>query len=228
MQDLGHISNSRNNKMLQTTHIILCLFAVLINEVATISVRDRIIANKNVIMIAAKKKGISNLTEINHDSNTESQLFCSYLQTGPLQCSQGGLLLYYEYCATFNEEIKLFSIFNCPYFQWYRSGYHQMQLPQNLSLLNDFMCGPLNRKGYLCSECADCFGPSVTSFGYRCANCTDALYGVPLFLFLEFVPITVFYIICLAFQISVTSAPMPCFIMYAQIITPRARMRSRG
>ena len=68
------------------------------------------------------------------------------------------------------------------------------------------------------SECADGFGPSVTSFGYRCANCTDVLYGVPLFLFLEFAPITVFYIICLAFQISVTSAPMPCFIMYAQII----------
>ena len=168
MHDLGHISNSRNNKMLQTTklmHIILYLFAVLIIEVTTISVRDKIIVNKNVITIAAKEKAISNSTEMNHDSSIESQLFCSYLQTGPLQCSQGGLLLFYEYCATFNEKTKLFSIFNCPYLQWYRSGYHQMQLPQNLSQLNDFMCGPLNRKGYLCSECADGFGPAVTSFG---------------------------------------------------------------
>ena len=80
------------------------------------------------------------------------------------------------------------------------------------------MCGQLNRKDLVCSECANGFGPSVTSFGYRCANCTDAWYGVPLFLFLEFVPVTVFYIICLTFQISVTLAPMPCFIMYAQII----------
>ena len=77
------------------------------------------------------------------------------------------------------------------------------------------MCGPLNRKGLVCSECADGFGPS---YGYRCVNCTDAWYGVPLFLFLEFVPITVFYLIILVFQISVTSAPMPCFIMYAQLI----------
>ena len=26
------------------------------------------------------------------------------------------------------------------------------------------MCGPLNRKGLVCSECANGFGPSVTSF----------------------------------------------------------------
>ena len=80
------------------------------------------------------------------------------------------------------------------------------------------MCGPLNRKGLVCSECANGFGPSVTSFGYKCANCTDARYGVPLFQLLEFFPITVFYLIILVFQISVTSSPMPCFIMYAQLI----------
>ena len=76
----------------------------------------------------------------------------------------------------------------------------------------------INRKDLVCSECTDGFGPSVTSFGYRCVNCTDAWYGVPLFLFLEFVPITLLYLIILVFQISVTSAPMPCFIMYAQFI----------
>ena len=84
--------------------------------------------------------------------------------------------------------------------------------------MTSYMCGPLNRKGLVCSECSDGFGPSVTSFGYKCANCTDAWYGVPLFLVVEFVPITVFYLIILVFQISVTSAPMPCFVMYAQCI----------
>ena len=207
--------------MLQTTKLIytICLFIVLIIEVTTILAVDKIIINLNVITIAATEKVSSKSTK-NHDPSTESQLFCSYLgnHTSPLQCSQGRLLLGNEYCATFNEKTKLFSIINCPYFQWDRYGYHNyIPLPQNLSLINDFMCGPLNRKGHLCSECADGFGPSVTSFGYKCADCTGALYGVPLFLFLKFVPITVFYIIFLAFQISVTSAPMPCFIMYAQV-----------
>ena len=80
------------------------------------------------------------------------------------------------------------------------------------------MCGPFNRKGAMCSECADGFGLSVTSFGYRCVNCTGtAWYGVPLFLLLKFAPITALYFIVLIFQIRVTSAPLPCFIMYTQL-----------
>ena len=71
-----------------------------------------------------------------------------------------------------------------------------LDLPGNLTDLNDFMCGPMSRKGLICSECIDGFAPAITSFGYQCSNCTEsAWYGVPLFLFLEFVPITVFYFI---------------------------------
>ena len=58
----------------------------------------------------------------------------------------------------------------------------------------------------------------MTSFGYKCVNCTDAWYRVPLFLVLEFAPITLFYLIVLVFQIRIMSAPMPCFIMYAQLM----------
>ena len=68
---------------------------------------------------------------------------------------------------------------SCQYFE--PEGYNvtssqHILLPRNLSQLNDYMCtcGPLNRKGLVCSECADGFGPSVTSFGYKCVNCTDA------------------------------------------------------
>ena len=69
-----------------------------------------------------------------------------------------------------------------------------------------------------CSECIDGFAPSVTSIGYECSNCTDTWYGVPLYLFLEFVPITIFYLAVLIFQISVTSAPMTCCVMYSQLL----------
>ena len=138
-----------------------------------------------------------------------------------IKCSNQGPLLPFGYCATYNEENKHLSIAKCPYFQ--PNGYNitvsgYINLPRNLSQLNDYMCGPLNRKGLVCSECANGFGPSVTSFGFNCANCTDAWYGVPLFLVVKFVPITVFYFIILVFQISVTSAPMPCFIMFAQYV----------
>ena len=157
------------------------------------------------------------------DVNQHSQLLCfnSTYSCSEVSCSQSGPSLALGYCATYSEDTGLLSIFKCPYFQF--NGYNVtnpglIQLPRNLTELNDYMCGPLSRKGLVCSECADGFGPSVTSFGYRCANCTDAWYGVPLFLFLEFVPVTVFYLIILVFQISMTSAPMPCFIMCAQFI----------
>ena len=89
--------------------------------------------------------------------------------------------------------------------------------PTNYTELNDYMCGPINRKGIACRECTDGFSPAITSFGYQCSNCTGAWYGVPLFLFLEFIPITVFYFTVLSFGISVTTAPMSSFILFSQL-----------
>ena len=164
-------------------------------------------------------KDINHLTQqlcVNSSLTTSSTYNCSQMI-----CSKDGPMLAFGCCATYSEDTRLLSVTKCLTFQ--STGYNvttpgYILLPRNLTQLNDYMCGPLNRKGLVCSECADGFGPSVTSFRYTCANCTDAWYGVPLFLFLEFVPITVFYLIILVFQISVTSAPMPCFIMYAQFI----------
>ena len=169
--------------------------------------------------------------DLNLDGQS-SQFLCSnassYDRGVIIHCKKEGPLLDFGYCVTYDEETKLLTIAGCPHFLPYGHSYYlspsgQIVLPRNLSQLNDYMCGPLNRKGLVCSECADGFGPSVTSFGYKCANCTDASYGVPLFLVVEFVPITVFYLIILFFQISVTSAPMPCFVMYAQLMVAALR-----
>ena len=181
----------------------------------------------NLSTTAVEKKPCTSSTTIESEadrnaSNQHSQLLCSesyYYDT--FHCWTGEPILGAGYCATYSDYTKLVSILDCPYFQ--PNGYNyttprSILFPKNLSQLNDYMCGPLNRTGLVCSECADGFGPSVTSFGYKCVNCTNAWYGVPLFLFLEFVPITVFYLIVLVFQISVTSAPMPCFIISSQFI----------
>ena len=76
----------------------------------------------------------------------------------------------------------------------------------------------MNRKGLVCSKCIDGYGPSVTSPKFRCFDCSNAWYGVPLYLLLELVPVTVFYLIALVFRINLTSAPMPSFIFYSNII----------
>ena len=94
-------------------------------------------------------------------------------------------------------------------------------LPENISDLNDFMCGPLNRKGYLCDDCIDGFGPSVSVIEHanKCYRCTSNWHGVTLYLAIALVPVTLFYLTILFFQIRMTSAPMPCFIVCNQLIS---------
>ena len=187
-------------------------FAILIDQTTPTAAVD-----KEVILTSAAMNRDLGMNQADSDPLCRN----SYYIFEQLRCRKSGPQLMHDYCVTYNENTKVISVFNCPYFQ--QNCYNMTQsgwtiLPKNLNQLNDYMCGRLNRKGLVCSECADGFGPSVTSFRYKCANCTDTWYGVPLFLFLEFVPITVFYFIILVFQISVTSVPMPCFVMYAQFV----------
>ena len=138
-----------------------------------------------------------------------------------VKCANGRALLAYENCMTYKEETNILSLSLCPYFVF---GDHIISepgfidLPDNISELNDYMCGSMNRKDIVCSKCIDGYGPSVTSPKFKCSNCTNAWYGVPLYLLLELVPVTVFYLIILIFQLNLTSAPMPSFIFYSNTI----------
>ena len=92
-----------------------------------------------------------------------------------------------------------------------------LELPTNISHLNDFMCGPLNRKGLLCRDCFDGFGPAVFTTDGTCENCERlSHYGVALNLLLELLPITAFLVV--VFQIRVTSAPLNGFILFSQVV----------
>ena len=137
-----------------------------------------------------------------------------------VKCTERGAVLKFGYCMTY-EDGEGYFVGLCNYFKLNsynksdKAGY--ISLPSNASELNDYMCGPLNRKGIVCSECVDGFGYSVTSAEHTCSNCTNAWYGIPLYLFLEFVPITIFYFIILFFRINITTAPMVAFVFYSQI-----------
>jgi hypothetical protein len=121
--------------------------------------------------------------------------------------------------------VEVVSLGACPYHGFTistRDGYYwYTPLPDNVSELNDCMCGRLNRKGRLCSECKDGYGLATTSVGFQyfeCTKCAGAWYGVPLFLFLEIFPLTVLYLVILLFQVNITSGSITCFIFYSQLI----------
>ena len=138
-----------------------------------------------------------------------------------VKCVNDRSLLVYNHCMTYREETNTVSVSTCTYIEV--SGHNISEpgfivIPKNVSQLNNYMCGPMNRKGIVCSECIDGYGPSVTSPNFRCSDCSNAWYGIPLYLLLELVPVTVFYLIMLIFQVNVTSAPMSGFIFYSNII----------
>ena len=156
-----------------------------------------------------------------YDSAThQCKCYNNVLTDEDIHCTQSGVLVGFGHCMTYDKNVGTFFA-KCFYFQLpdgnvTASGF--FSLPSNVSELNDYMCGPMNRKGLVCSECIDGFGPSVTSFGYKCVNCSDSWSGVLLYILVEFGPTTLFYFIVLTFRISMTSAPMTCFVFYSQLI----------
>lgn len=84
-------------------------------------------------------------------------------------------------CMTRREDEEVFYVAACPYFQDYG---HKMSEPAGFvylhqSSMNTCVHEPMNRRGFLCSECIEGYSPSFTSPGYRCSNCTNVWYGIP-------------------------------------------------
>lgn len=157
-----------------------------------------------------------------HFFNTTTNLCECNISSSIVKCTEQGINLRVGHCMTYEEEEGVIYLAHCNYFNGnFSTSINGRYIPltvKNASEFNDTMCGPINRKGKLCSECKDGFGPSIISLSLVCSNCTGAWYGIPLYLFLEFVPITVFYVIILLFRVNITSAPMVAFVFYSQII----------
>ena len=136
-----------------------------------------------------------------------------------VKCTEREILLKLGYCMTYEEQngfyVGLCDDIKVDGLKITKDNY--VRLPRNVSDLNDYMCGPMNRKGRMCSQCVDGFGLAVFSITHTCTNCTGVWYGVPLYLFIELVPITIFYFVVMLFHINVTSAPMVAFVLYSQV-----------
>ena len=163
--------------------------------------------------------GSSNVRTIRKYEGHDCEAWFSFMK-----CTDEGTVLSIGHCMTYSQGEGTFAI-QCPYFQLEghdiaERGY--IRLPSNISDLNEYMCGSMYRRGWLCKDCIDGFGPSITSTGYKCVNCIGVWYGIPLYLLQEFVPITIFFFFILIFRIHLASAPMTCFIMYSHLRTIEA------
>ena len=91
------------------------------------------------------------------------------------------------------------------------------EMPTNVSQLDEVMCGPYNRRGLLCGECKDGYGPAVYSFDMTCANCLWSRYAISLYLFLQFVLTTLIFLCFVVFRFNITSGPLLGYVLFCQI-----------
>ena len=71
------------------------------------------------------------------------------------KCFEQNATLQLGFCATYDVNTRLVSLPHCPYFQSHHYELFNSQyvlLPRNLSVLNDYMCKPLNREGKACGS----------------------------------------------------------------------------
>ena len=126
-----------------------------------------------------------------------------------------------QYCMTYNESGGRTTVGKCPYsyhIQNRSASSDYMNLPQNVSDLNEFMCGGLNRTGLLCSKCQPDLGPVVFSYSVQCMKCLESGGGWLLYIFLATFPTTVFFLLILLFKIPITSGPLNAVIFVCQML----------
>ena len=89
-----------------------------------------------------------------------------------------------------------------------------IQLPQDVLSLNSFLCGQLNREtgSGVCGRCVNGTGPSVTSVGSQCAQCSPE--NVLYYVLLHYLPATIIFLFILIVQVDITSTPVVYYILY--------------
>ena len=103
----------------------------------------------------------------------------------------------------------------------FRKPNHYLVSACSCEELNVRVCGPFNREGLLCSKCKPGYGPALYSWSLKCEKCCDEYVGWfwLLYLLLELVLLTVFYLMVILLNIHVTSPPFTAFVFFCQLFT---------
>ena len=155
-------------------------------------------------------------------SNTTHQCECGINLFGGIHCNQQEMKaeIANGYCATSTVQEGLYYAGSCPFIDTENNTDRLFsELPSDPDLLNDTMCGPYNRKGLLCGRCIDGYGPAVYSLDMKCANCSKLStgYAISVYLLLEFIPITLFFIGIVIFRLNITAGPLLGYVMFCQV-----------
>ena len=164
------------------------------------------------------------------DNEVSKACKCCHYKETPM-CEQIGKLLSIlkSYCITYDKEKGVASAGECIYL-YHSFGYYYTVEVHNYSELNEAVCGQFNRKGLLCSECAD--GTYISSYSYRescIGSCKPSTVNWIKYFLITLIPTTVFYLSIVLFRINVHSSKLQGFIFLVQFtISPFASRATKS
>ena len=91
-----------------------------------------------------------------------------------------------------------------------------VKLPDKQVLLDEEICGKMNRTGLLCSRCKDGYGVAVFSLLYQCVKCNNS-HAWLIYSIVEFLPITLFFLIIVLLNININNGKTNALIFYCQM-----------
>ena len=155
--------------------------------------------------------------------NTTQQCHCGF---GLLCSSNKNVEIGDGTCATSAGEEDQYYIANCPLRHTVNNTNRlYSEMPSDPGLLDDVMCGPYNRKGLLCGECIDGYGPTADVLDLKCVNCSklSEYFSIPLYLVLQLFPVTLFFLAVALFKFNITSGPLLGYVIFCQVYLIRIK-----
>ncbi len=129
-----------------------------------------------------------------------------------------------DYCMTYNNVTNLTQLFYCPYEipikdKTILKRERQVVLNTSVSKLEKFFCNDLKREGLFCERCKKNHGPSAFTENLNCVNCTKTPNGWIFYFTMEYLPLTVLFVVIIFTGITPLSGSMNSFVMLSQLFS---------
>ena len=114
--------------------------------------------------------------------------------------------------------IQLYSV---QHYNIFSNNIGYFKLPPTGSEVNQYICGPLNRTGVLCSQCMENTSVAANVYDFPCVPCSgEHLWrNILIYILIQIVPAMIFCIIITVLNINVLSGYMNSFVLFSQILT---------
>lgn len=127
------------------------------------------------------------------------------------------------YCLSYYHDLNTTVYGKCMYTCSFKHYYHVSD--SHYYHVSDRICDKFNRQGELCSRCQNGTGHPLYSYKLNCTTCTDDAITLFQYVVVAYLPLTVFFVLVMAFRISANAETLSGYILMSQIVTTPAQLR---